>query len=61
MSTIAVILGGGRGTRRGTGFALDLPAYENDVLNALAQTGGFPGTDAVGPCTGCGPCAGTCR
>jgi hypothetical protein len=39
--------GGSRGTRRGTGYAIDLPAYENDVLNALARTGGFPGTDAV--------------
>jgi len=33
-------------TKRGTGYQLDLPAYENDVLNALAQTGGFPGLDA---------------
>jgi hypothetical protein len=39
--------GGARGVRRGTGYALDLPAYENDVLNALARTGGFPGSDAV--------------
>jgi len=39
--------GGIRGARRGTGFAIDLPVYENDVLNALARTGGFPGTDAV--------------
>jgi protein involved in polysaccharide export with SLBB domain len=39
--------GGARGTRKGTGFAIDLPAYENDVLNALARTGGFPGSDAV--------------
>jgi Polysaccharide biosynthesis/export protein len=39
--------GGGRGARRGTGFSIDLPAYENDVLNALARTGGMPGTDAV--------------
>jgi hypothetical protein len=39
--------GGMAGARRGQGFAIDLPAYENDVLNALAQTGGFPGTDAV--------------
>jgi hypothetical protein len=39
--------GGGRGARRGAGFSIDLPAYENDVLNALALTGGFPGTDAV--------------
>jgi protein involved in polysaccharide export with SLBB domain len=39
--------GGARGTRRGQGFALDLTAYENDVLNALARTGGFPGSDAA--------------
>jgi protein involved in polysaccharide export with SLBB domain len=37
----------GTSTKQGTGFAIDLPAYENDVLNALAKTGGFPGTDAV--------------
>jgi len=36
-----------RGARKGQGFSLQLPAYENDVLNALARTGGFPGTDAV--------------
>jgi protein involved in polysaccharide export with SLBB domain len=35
------------GTKRGTGYAVDLPAYENDVLNALALTGGLPGLDAV--------------
>jgi protein involved in polysaccharide export with SLBB domain len=34
------------GTKRGTGQALDLPAYENDVLNALALSGGLPGLDA---------------
>jgi protein involved in polysaccharide export with SLBB domain len=33
-------------TKRGTGFTVDLPAYENDVLNALARTGGLPGLDA---------------
>jgi protein involved in polysaccharide export with SLBB domain len=32
--------------KRGTGHVLDLPAYENDVLHALAQTGGLPGLDA---------------
>ncbi len=32
--------------RRTAGFALDLPAYENDVLNALTRSGGLPGTDA---------------
>ncbi len=39
--------GGAQGVRRGTGYALDLPAYENDVLNALAKSGGLPGTDAA--------------
>jgi protein involved in polysaccharide export with SLBB domain len=43
-TTTATIVGS---SRRGTGFALDLPAYENDVLNALARTGGLPGVDAV--------------
>ena len=33
-------------TKRGTGYVLNLPAYENDVLNALARTGGLPGLDA---------------
>lgn len=33
-------------TRRTAGFSLDLPAYENDVLNALTRTGGLPGYDA---------------
>lgn len=32
--------------KRGTGNVVDLPAYENDVLNALARTGGLPGLDA---------------
>jgi hypothetical protein len=36
-----------RGARKGLGFSLQLPAYENDVLNAMARTGGFPGTEAV--------------
>jgi len=38
---------GGGLVRSGRGFAIDLPAYENDVLNALARTGGFPGSDAL--------------
>ncbi len=33
-------------TRKSTGTSLDLPAYENDVLNALARSGGLPGWDA---------------
>jgi hypothetical protein len=32
--------------KRGTGFEVDLPAYENDVLRALARTGGLSGLDA---------------
>ena len=31
---------------RGSGEIVDLPAFENDVLHALAATGGLPGTDA---------------
>lgn len=40
--------GGGKEgvTKRGTGNDIDLPAYENDVLRALNQTGGLPGLDA---------------
>jgi hypothetical protein len=43
---------GGRGDissnnlKQGTGFTVDLRAYENDVINALASTGGLPGLDA---------------
>ncbi len=32
-------------SKRGTGTVLDLPAYENDVLLALSETGGMPGLD----------------
>lgn len=35
-----------RGDKRGVGRAIALPAYRNDVLNALAETGGLPGLDA---------------
>jgi protein involved in polysaccharide export with SLBB domain len=38
-------------SKRGTGYSLDLPAGENDVLNALARTGGLPGLDAVNEVT----------
>ena len=39
--------GGSNGvTKRGTGHVVDLPAYENDLLHALSETGGMPGTDA---------------
>src|SRR5207302_2189217 len=33
-------------SRRGTGIPLDLPAGDNDVLTALARSGGLPGLDA---------------
>jgi protein involved in polysaccharide export with SLBB domain len=36
----------GGSNRRGAGATLSLPAYENDVLTALARTGGLPGLDA---------------
>lgn len=32
--------------KRGTGRVVNLPAYRNDVLNALTETGGLPGLDA---------------
>ncbi|MFM9963823.1 MAG: polysaccharide biosynthesis/export family protein [Planctomycetaceae bacterium] len=32
--------------KRGTGRAVTLAAYKNDVLHALAETGGLPGLDA---------------
>lgn len=32
-------------SKRGTGTVVQLQAYENDVLHALAQTGGLPGID----------------
>jgi polysaccharide biosynthesis/export protein len=33
-------------SKRGTAFIVELPAYENDVLHALSETGGLPGIDA---------------
>lgn len=35
-----------RSDQSGRGFVLQMPAYKNDVLNALAQTGGLPGVNA---------------
>jgi hypothetical protein len=32
--------------KRGSGKAVDLPVYQNDVLHALTETGGLPGSDA---------------
>lgn len=33
-------------TKRGAGYTIDLDVYENDLLHALNETGGMPGTDA---------------
>ena len=33
-------------TKRGMSHAVELKAYENDVLHALSETGGLPGNDA---------------
>ena len=33
-------------SKRGSAFTVDLDAYENDVMHALAATGGLPGLDA---------------
>jgi protein involved in polysaccharide export with SLBB domain len=35
------------GGRSAIGQVVELPAYQNDVLNALARTGGLPGPDAI--------------
>ncbi|MGA2032236.1 MAG: polysaccharide biosynthesis/export family protein [Thermoguttaceae bacterium] len=35
------------GVQAGTGAVVELAAYENDVLHALAETGGLPGLDAI--------------
>ncbi len=42
-AAMAMILGT---TRKGMSHAVELPAYENDVLHALSETGGLPGNDA---------------
>jgi len=36
-----------RNQKRGIGHELELPAYKNDVVNALALTGGLPGLEAL--------------
>ena len=44
LGTTNTTLGGGR---QAQGQILELPAYENDVLNALAKTGGLPGLEST--------------
>lgn len=36
----------GGSIKHGAGYTLNLPAYENDVLHALTETGGLPGLEA---------------
>ena len=38
-------------TKRGMTYAVELRAYENDVLHALSETGGLPGMDATNEVT----------
>jgi hypothetical protein len=44
LGTSQTQIGGGR---EGVGMVLELPAYENDVLNALTRTGGLPGLEST--------------
>jgi protein involved in polysaccharide export with SLBB domain len=44
IGTSSTIIGN---AKRGYGVALDMPAYENDVLHALTRSGGLPGLDAI--------------
>jgi protein involved in polysaccharide export with SLBB domain len=44
LGTTETTIGGGR---RSEGQILELSAYENDVLNALARTGGLPGLEST--------------
>lgn len=54
ISTVGVLGRGARtagqisgGARRGTGAVVELTTFENDILHALAKTGGLPGLDAA--------------
>jgi protein involved in polysaccharide export with SLBB domain len=56
------------GSNEGTGMVLELPAYENDVLNALTRSGGLPGLESTqevivqrGYWDGSGTMAATCN
>src|SRR3954452_24700998 len=44
LGTSQTQIGGGGGE---TGMVLELPAYENDVLNALTRSGGLPGLEST--------------
>ena len=44
LGTSTTQIGGGR---ENTGMVIELPAYQNDVLNALTRTGGLPGLEST--------------
>lgn len=46
LSAVSVSGGSLGAAKKGTGHVVSLPAYKNDVLNALVQSGGLPGLDA---------------
>ena len=43
LGTAQTVIGG---SRHGEGMVLELPAYQNDVLNALTRSGGLPGLES---------------
>jgi hypothetical protein len=44
LGTSTTQIGGGR---QSTGMVIELPAYQNDVLNALTRSGGLPGLEST--------------
>ncbi|MHC4878950.1 MAG: hypothetical protein ACYTGL_21065, partial [Planctomycetota bacterium] len=46
LSAVGVANGTLGTTKKGTGHVVTLPAYKNDVMNALVMSGGLPGLDA---------------
>jgi hypothetical protein len=46
LSAVGVARGTLGSTKKGTGHIVTLPAFKNDVLNALVMSGGLPGLDA---------------
>ena len=46
LSSVNISSGQLGGTKKGTGKIVSLPAYKNDVMHALVESGGLPGLDA---------------
>jgi protein involved in polysaccharide export with SLBB domain len=46
LSAVSISGGSLGAAKKGTGHVVSLPAYKNDVLNALVKSGGLPGLDA---------------